>query len=255
MSSIFNTPIICLEGLDCSGKESISKLLKRKLDGIGKKALIVSFPDYELDDTVSVILNPIMKPYIFGNDMVHIQINAFTNNIYTSLVKLEKEIADKNISYLIFDRYWHCNAWYQMANFLKEIKKYYPERNTNSNYKENITILAQIIRQLRFNQECYNFPIPQHYFYIKMPIEKIKEFLMSKANKDANELDLNFLEIAKTYADFSNDNILFKQTITGTDKTEDADKICHTIDTMKNERELKTLREITQEIYDIIKGE
>ena len=38
---------IVIEGTDCSGKETQSKLLVEKLTGLGKKAIRVTFPNYE----------------------------------------------------------------------------------------------------------------------------------------------------------------------------------------------------------------
>ena len=39
--------IIVIEGTDCSGKETQSKLLEKRLNSIGKKCVRFDFPNYE----------------------------------------------------------------------------------------------------------------------------------------------------------------------------------------------------------------
>ena len=39
--------IIVVEGTDCSGKETQSKLLEERLNSIGKKCVRFDFPNYE----------------------------------------------------------------------------------------------------------------------------------------------------------------------------------------------------------------
>ena len=183
-----NTDIICLEGLDCAGKETISKLLKEYYEKSNTyaKVMIVSFPDYEANDVLSTILhdkdttlltevnyhtyNTITETCRFFviNIMNKLsKINSYINREYKLL--LQEGLESKRFL-LIFDRYWFSNLWYQCKS------------------KEDYERLIDL-------KTTYHLPNVKYTFYLKYPLEITKYLLETQRGKDMDtyEKDNDFL--------------------------------------------------------------
>lgn len=247
-----NTDIICLEGLDCAGKETISKLLKEYYEKSNTyaKVMIVSFPDYEANDVLSTILhdkdttlltevnyhtyNTITETCRFFviNIMNKLsKINSYINREYKLL--LQEGLESKRFL-LIFDRYWFSNLWYQCKS------------------KEDYERLIDL-------KTTYHLPNVKYTFYLEYPLEITKYLLETQRGKDMDtyEEDNDFLsQVYNRFKDnqeeisniISNHSSNFK-IINGIKNT--------TIDMDKNKRitiytDIKTPEEIAKQIRNFI---
>ena len=250
-----NTDIICLEGLDCAGKETISKLLKEyyeKSDTYAK-VMIVSFPDYEANDVLSTILhdkdttlltevnyhtcNTITETCRFFviNIMNKLsKINSYINREYKALLREGKE---SQRFLLILDRYWFSNLWYQCTN------------------KEDYERLIDL-------KTTYHLPKVKYTFYLKYPLEITKYLLTTQRGKDmdAYEEDNDFL--SQVYNRFEDNQKEISYIIS---KHSSNFKIINgikstTIDTDKTKRitiytDIKTPEEIAKQIRNFMSGD
>lgn len=250
-----NTDIICLEGLDCAGKETISKLLKEYYEksNIYAKVMIVSFPDYEANDVLSTILhdkettlltevnyptcNTITETCRFFviNIMNKLsKINSYINREYKLL--LQEGLESKKFL-LIFDRYWFSNLWYQCK--------------TKEDYERLIDL-----------KMTYNLPNVNYTFYLKYPLEITKYLLATQRGKemDTYEEDNDFLsQVYNRFEDNQKEisDIISKHSanfmiINGVKNT--------TIDMDKNKRitiytDIKTPEEIAKQIRNFMSGD
>lgn len=247
-----NTDIICLEGLDCAGKETISKLLKEYYEKSNTyaKVIIVSFPDYEANDVLSTILhdkdttlltevnyhtyNTITETCRFFviNIMNKLsKINSYINREYKLL--LQEGLESKRFL-LIFDRYWFSNLWYQCKS------------------KEDYERLIDL-------KTTYHLPNVKYTFYLEYPLEITKYLLETQRGKDMDtyEEDNDFLsQVYNRFKDNQEEisNIISKHSvnfkiINGIKNT--------TIDMDKNKRitiytDIKTPEEIAKQIRNFI---
>jgi len=112
--------IICIEGVDGVGKETISKLLYEELSAIGK-CLLISLPDY---DTISgkLIYNILHneKDYGWFNQMdPNFRSIIWTINRFDAYNKLNLTEDNDNIpyDYIIMDRSYFSNLIYQASEY------------------------------------------------------------------------------------------------------------------------------------------
>ena len=278
-----NATIICLDGLDCSGKETISNLISTN-EKIKKRYSLVdtiSFPNYSYNtsrrDLISNLLDKdIYKFHNYGIvkdiDKIIFESRMFYYNIYNGLMNRNYKYSFINENYsnplFIMDRYWQSNIFYQSAKYLME--RFPEDKCINKNSKK---ILYTTMNTLIYEANMFNFPKVDKYFYIKMPIEFIKYFLEKKKNKDINEENLdyliytksiydNYIDMIKTYNENTDINIInteyenkvynnLETTIkTYTDKKDD--RLVYATSINKSYQKLKTTEEIAEEIIDII---
>lgn len=250
-----NTDIICLEGLDCAGKETISKLLREYYEKSNTyaKVMIVSFPDYEANDVLSTILhdkdttlltevnyptcNTITETCRFFviNIMNKLsKINSYINREYKLL--LQEGLESKRFL-LIFDRYWFSNLWYQCK--------------TKEDYERLIDL-----------KMTYNLPNVTYTFYLKYPLKITKYLLATQRGEsmDAYEEDNDFL--SQVYNRFEDNQKEISDIIS---KYSANFKIINavkntTIDTDRNKRitiytDIKTPEEIAKQIRNFMSGD
>ena len=250
-----NTDIICLEGLDCAGKETISKLLREYYEksNIYAKVMIVSFPDYEANDVLSTILHDkdttllteVNYPtcnlttetcrFFVLNIMNKLsKINSYINREYKLL--LQEGLESKRFL-LIFDRYWFSNLWYQCK--------------TKEDYERLIDL-----------KMTYNLPNVTYTFYLKYPLKITKHLLATQRGEsmDAYEKDNDFL--SQVYNRFEDNQKEISDIIS---KHSSNFKIINgikstTIDMDKNKRitiytDIKTPEEIAKQIRNFTSGD
>ena len=178
-----NTTFICLEGLDCSGKETIANILKEKLQASCPDAsvLIVSLPNYTANDMVTNILKHKLRPlYQYNNyntnmKNTNLMIEFFMQNILNQMSILNKVINDtyketnKTRTFVILDRYWFSNLWYQAHD------------------ESCLTKATQLA-------DFYNLPKVDYTFILKYPLAITKHLLAQKKNKDVYEMDTSYIE-------------------------------------------------------------
>ncbi len=83
--------IILIEGTDCSGKETQSKLLIDKLNNMGEKTVYFSFPNYSSPTGKIIGLSYLGKPYL-GEELIDDNID-----IIKSYLKEEKDYDDEYV--------------------------------------------------------------------------------------------------------------------------------------------------------------
>lgn len=220
---LYNTKIIVVDGLDCSGKEHITQNLNCLLNKMECFAgdypitidysvdppkhipcrktdiRVVSFPTYDHTYLINHILDKSYK-----ESFTH-AMNMWTNNSnidpgmtksaafmadqFNALLEMNAVFLEDGIyndikeHILILDRYYTSNLWYNLCD--------------DGNLDNAMNKLNQLLA-------IYPLPKPDYYFYIKMNFDTICKFLSEKENKDANELDLEKLQITKHYADLIN---------------------------------------------------
>ena len=96
---------IVIEGTDCSGKETQSKLLVEKLNSMGKKAVRITFPNYS-SPTGKIVGGPYLgkeeiSPCWFPEGAVNVD-PMVTSLYYAADRKYnEKEIHIKEVKYMM----------------------------------------------------------------------------------------------------------------------------------------------------------
>lgn len=169
--------IIAIDGLDGSGKESLTKgLLKREYSGI-TRIYRHEFPDYSIPSgqqihamlqigTMAKIPDAI-RPYMIGmlfayNRAEHFRIWEATNKI---------SILDNWISTLhIFDRYWASNILYQCIGM---------DMKTVINY-------MKMFKDIESN---FNNPFPDLYLFLHHPYQVLRNRLNKRDSNDIYEQD------------------------------------------------------------------
>ena len=111
--------IIVVEGTDCSGKETQSELLEKKLNEMGKKCIRFSFPDYDSPTGKIVggcyLGKPEIGPSYFEEGAVfvdpHVACLYYAADRKYAMPKIEKYLMDGY--YVILDRYTTSNLAHQ----------------------------------------------------------------------------------------------------------------------------------------------
>lgn len=216
--------IIVIEGTDCSGKETQSKLLEKYLNEQHIKSIRMSFPAYETP-TGKIVGGPylgkeeICKSYFTEGSA---NVSPYISSLYYAAdrkynySKIEKYLNDGFI--VILDRYTTSN----LANQGGKIED--PDERFN---------MYQWIDKLEF--WLLKLPKPDITIFLHVPYIFSKQLQKNRSDIDDNEKDENFLQNAeKAYIELSE--------LYNWDK----------IECVLNNK-LKTIEEIQQEIISIIK--
>lgn len=217
--------LIVLEGTDCSGKETQSKLLMKKLKEENIKIEKFSFPNYD-SPTGKIVGGPYLgKKYICDGWFTEgaPNVDPKVSSLYYAadrLYNIDKinRLIEQDIN-IILDRYVYSNMAHQGGKIESKI-----ERNKMYEWLEN----------LEFN--LLNLPKPDIRLFLHMPFECSLELKKNRIEElDQNERDKNhllnaeraYLEVAEKY-DF------------------------YTIECNEMKR-IKSIEEINDEIYNYVK--
>ncbi|MGY0394804.1 dTMP kinase [Fusobacterium sp. SYSU M8A802] len=217
--------VIVIEGTDSSGKETQTKRLFERLERDGIKIKKLSFPNYE-----SPACEPV-KMYLagaFGDKALDINpypvSTMFAIDRYASY-KMEWESFYKSEGVVITDRYTTSNMVHQASKIEdKEKKEEYLNWLEDLEYKK------------------MNIPAPDLVIFLNMPTEMAVKLMAERKNKitgeekkDIHEQDTNYLK--KSY--------------------ENACEIARKYEWKEikcvDEERLKTIEEIGEEIYSIVR--
>lgn len=217
--------IIVIEGTDCSGKETQSKLLVNKLNECGVKTLYYSFPNYN-SVTGKIIAGPLLgKEYVcdtWFDDLTKVDPRVislyYAADRKFNIKEIEETINDG--TNVVLDRYVYSNMAYQAGKYEDEKQK-----------KEMISW----IEKLEF--EFLELPKGDIKVFLHMPTEVGSILRRNREEKlDEHEKNSEYLKKAeKTYIEIANDN-KFK-----------------TIECAKNS-EPRSIDDISVELFDYIKG-
>ena len=187
---------IVIEGTDCSGKETQSKLLVESLNKLGNKAVYLTFPNYN-SPTGKIVGGPylgkeeICKSY-FPEGASHVDSKVaslyFTADRYYNL-NIIKQYLDKDYI-VILDRYVSSNMAHQGGK-IKDKKQRYE--------------MYEWLEKLEY--EMMNLIKPDMTIFLHMPTEYAKILKKNRTSLDEHEKDdehlhlaeLSYLELSKKY--------------------------------------------------------
>ena len=218
--------IVIESGTDASGKATQIELLYNRLKNENFPILKAEFPNYKSESS------SLIKMYLrgeFGEDPESVNPYAastfFAVDRFATYTKELKSFYESGVT-ILCDRYTTSNMIYQTSKF------------ENEKDKDNF---LDWLWDLEFNK--FNLPIPSYVIFLDIPPEISINLLKKRAQKveglgklDIHENDLNYIN--KTYKNAK--YIAYKYNW----------KI---IDCLKNNRELKTIEEIHEEIYSLWK--
>lgn len=217
--------LILIEGTDCSGKETQSKLLKNKIEKDNKTCVYFSFPNY--DSPTGKIVG---GPYLGKEEISHsyfsegaVNVNPKVASLYFAadrLYNLEtlKKLLKEN-DYVILDRYTYSNMAHQGGK----------EKNKNKRCE-----IYNFIYELEFN--LLNLIKPDLVIFLHMPLKYAIELRKNRESLDEHEKSINHLKMAETSYLELKDKYNFKY-----------------VSCIKNNK-IRSIDDINEEIYDLIRN-
>lgn len=200
--------VIVIEGLDCCGKESISKIITRDLKKQNNIVSRMSFPDYHVNDylvkwLVGTIENTNLNS--LDDDTIYEVSRLFMHNIAVSFhEKFQKKLRSLNSTektkYLILDRYYHSGMIYQLKKLYDTIL-YSKNRIDNPSEARDMKAV-KYMKFLDEQRKLYNLPSPDYVFFIDSTPEIIN-FLISHRRHKESDINEDSKSIQEVY-DFLN---------------------------------------------------
>lgn len=187
---------IVIDGIDGSGKETQSVILKDWLEQKGKTVRKISFPDYNNPSSALV------KMYLHGEIAPAEEINTYAASSFYAADRYisyktdwEKDCLEKD--FIVADRYTTSNIIHQMARL--------PE-NEREEYMKWL---------YDFEYGKMKLPAPDLVIYLDMPPEITKKLIEKRyggdeSKKDILEKDFDYMEKCRSCALFAADKLGFK---------------------------------------------
>ena len=217
--------LIVIEGTDCSGKNTQSKLLTKKLQAMGLKAINLSFPMYDTP-TGKIVGGALLGRSEIGEClfpegpvMVDPKISGllYAADRKYNFPKIESYL--KEGYFVILDRYVSSNMAHQGSKILDDEERF--------NFFRWIDKLEYWLLEL---------PKPDYTIYLHVPFEITKELMKNRENLDLVEKnDDHLIRAERVYIELS--ELYHWSTI-------------HCVEQENNQ--LKTIEEINNEIMDLI---
>lgn len=216
--------IFVIEGTDCSGKETQTKLIVKRLIEEGYKCKMFSFPNYETP-AGKIVGGPLL-----GNE-------EFGKSYFENVTELDPKIA---CLYFAADRKYNLP---EIEGYLEKGYNVFLDRYTTSNLayqgikiedKDERFYMYEWIDKLEY--WLLGLPKPDKTIFLHVPYDFVKELIKSRKNKDEYEKSGTGL-VKKAI-----DNYIELTSLYNWDK----------IECVKNNK-LKSIKEINEEIYDLIK--
>lgn len=220
--------LIVLEGTDCSGKETQSKLLVKKLNAMGLKAINLSFPMYDTP-TGKIAGGPILGKREIGEcwfpeGPVHLDPKIFCLYLAAdrkyNFSKIQEYLNQGY--YVVLDRYVSSNMAHQGAKIED------PDERFN---------LFKWIDKLEY--WLLELPKADLTIFLHVPYTLTKEMMKNRSSLDNNEKDeLYQVSTEKTYMELSS---LYNW-----------DVITCATDTIDMQKTMRSIEEINQDILKIV---
>ena len=178
--------IIVVEGTDCSGKETQSKLLEKRLNSIGKKCVRFDFPNYE-SPTGRIIggaylVRPEIGPSFFKEGAVnvdpHVVCLYYAADRKYEMPEIEKYLNDDY--YVILDRYTTSNLAHQGSKIHDKDERFN---------------MYQWIDKLEY--WLLGLPKPDKTIFLHVPLENTLELRKSRKSIDEHEKSPEYLKRAE----------------------------------------------------------
>lgn len=183
------TTMIAIEGLDGSGKETQTKLLRKALEEQGKRVEMLSFPRYGQTSAVLV------ESYLhgdFGTDPE--SINAYGASSFFAMDRFASFLREWKLLYeasdaFLADRYVTSNAIHQCSKLPKE------------QWEEFLGWLFD------YEYVKLGLPKPDRVFYLHLDVEDSQRLLSERygndeLKKDIHEHDIEYLKKCQAAAEF-----------------------------------------------------
>ena len=184
-------PLIVIEGVDCSGKETQTENLYNNLLGEGRKVMRISFPDYDSESS------SLVKMYLRGDfGKSAYDVNPYTASAFFAVDRFAsyKTKWGENLkdTIVIADRYVTSNMVHQASKMA-----------TNEEKENYIQWLYD------FEYEKMGLPKPDMVIFLDMPPKisaklnaERKNKITGEAVKDIHESDLEYLKASYDNAHF-----------------------------------------------------
>lgn len=188
--------LIVIEGTDCSGKETQSKLLINKLRGDGIQVEHFSFPNYD-SPTGKIIKGPYLGNETFGDSWFPSGAVLVEPKVASLYYAADRKYNIHKINWLlengihvILDRYVYSNMAHQGCKITDETERYK---------------MYDWLERLEF--DLLELPKPDVAIFLHMPTEKVSALLQNRESLDDNEKNVEYLhnaersyiELAKKY--------------------------------------------------------
>ena len=179
--------LIVIEGTDCSGKETQSKLLIDRIRKIGLQIDRYSFPSYETP-TGKIIGGPYLGKEHLGNGWFEEGASNVDPKVASLYYAADRKYNIHKIIWLlenginvILDRYVYSNMAHQAGKLRK---------------KDERLKMYEWLDNLEF--KLLELPKPDISVFLHMPLDKIRELAIDREeNLDEHELDREYLELAE----------------------------------------------------------
>lgn len=165
---------LVIDGLDGSGKGTITKMLQQYLTEKGVENNLISFPMYENDSSLPV------RMYLSGKLGEHLKDNnAYAASVlyavdrYISFKTDWKAFYKKENSVLIADRYTTANAVHQLTKLPRDQWDFFLEWLFDFEYGK------------------LELPRPDHVFYIEMPPSLCRQMIAKRAAETGRMVDIH----------------------------------------------------------------
>lgn len=178
--------IIVVEGTDCSGKETQSKLLEKRLNSIGKKCVRFDFPNYE-SPTGRIIGGaylgrPEIGPSFFKEGAVNVEPHVvclyYAADRKYAMPEIEKYL--NNDYYVILDRYTTSNLAHQGSKIHDKDERFN---------------MYQWIDKLEY--WLLGLPKPDKTIFLHVPLENTLELRKNRKSIDEHEKSPEYLKRAE----------------------------------------------------------
>ena len=181
--------LIAIEGLDGSGKETQTKLLRDALEARGLKVGSVSFPRYGQPSAMPV------EQYLNGGYGEHAaDVNAYAASSLFAVDRLASYLGEWRCNYnasdyFIADRYTTSNAIHQLSKLPVD----------------EWEAFADWLFDFEFGK--LGLPEPSHVIYLKLDLETSQKLLESRydgdaSKRDVHERDLGYMERSREAANW-----------------------------------------------------
>ncbi len=217
--------IIVIEGTDCSGKETQSKMLLERLNKEGLSSIYMTFPAYQTPTGKivggSYLGKESIGPCLFPEGAVNV--DAKVASLYYAADRLyNKPVIEENLlnNNLIIDRYVESNMAHQGSKIMDKEKRY-----------EMYNFLSSL------EYDLLKLPKPDITIFLYMPYEQACILKKNRTELDQHELNPEHLKHAEEcYLELSKLHNYVK------------------IDCVKD-GVIRTKEDINNEIYEIVKKE
>lgn len=187
--------IIVIEGTDCSGKETQTKLLTERLKKNNIQVEYFSFPNYD-SPTGKIVGGPVLGKKYLGKGYFQDGASKISPEVFSLYTAADRKynidriklLIDNGIN-VILDRYIYSNMAFQGSKFKDDLSK---------------LNFFNWIEKLEF--ELLELPKPDINIFLHMPIDKTIELLeLRNEEMDQNERDFEYLKnVEQTYFLLSN---------------------------------------------------